>query len=86
MDDKVSLNKEILPWHLLTASYNHYDAFGELYNYTISYSQKTGTYYVRRYDKQGRQIGSEEALETLIDASNFVNDDNERSKHCIKQE
>lgn len=86
MNEKVSLSKEFLPWHLLTESYNRYDAFGEVYNYVLSYSKKSDIHYLRKYDKQGVQIGSEKTFKTFMEATDFANEDNERSKNCTKQE
>lgn len=72
-----SERKERMSWHLLTPSYNRYDAFGKHVNYVMIYNPKRNKYYLKRVDKQGNQIGPEREFTTIYEATAAANADND---------
>jgi len=78
----MSEHKELMSWHLLTPSYNRYDAFGKHVNYVMTYSQKRNKYYLKITDKQGNQISPEYEFDTIHEAAAAANADNDEEILC----
>lgn len=74
----MSEHKELMSWHLLTPSYNRYDAFGKHVNYVMIYNIKRNKFFLKRTDKQGNQIGPEQEFTTIHEAAAAANADNDK--------